>query len=114
MKKSPVETDKAPLKENNPRIDYNRRSNRSPSSKRRQTTLITTIIKPTPSDSSRSRSAHTPRVNIHHSSPSSTFQQWDPTTYYPHDYYYSSEGKPIRYITEIYDKTTNRFIPANC
>lgn len=111
-----MEKAKVQLKETEPMIESSRRSNRRASSKKRQTTVITTIVKPTTYESSRSRSAHTPRTHIHqhqHHHPTST-PRWDVTTFYPYDYYHSGNKKPTKYITEIYDKATKRFIPTNC
>lgn len=112
MKKISVGKGKTQLKENDLMIESGRRSNRGASSKKRETTVITTIVKPTAYQSSRSRSAHTSRTqNSHYSSPTS---HWNVSSVYPYEYYHSGNKKPTRYITEIYDKATNRFIPANC
>jgi hypothetical protein len=90
-------------------------SNHSAPSKRRQTTLITNIVK-RPTQASRSHSAHANRKQRSHyrfySPSSSSSEQWDVTTYYPANYHIFEEEKPTRYITEIYDKATNRYIPT--
>ncbi len=94
-------------------------SNHVAPSKRRQTTLITNIVKRPSSHTSRSHSAHTGHEQVNHynmfSPPSSSStQQWNVTTYYPPNYHTSREEKQTKYITEIYDKATNRFIQTTC
>ena len=110
IKKIPVEEGKIHhrrMKENTA-VKSSSKSSHSNSSKKRQSALITTIIKPTSSHAPRSHSAHTGRTQGNHHNASS--QQWNVSTYYPN----VKEEKPTKYITEIYDKATNRFIPANC
>ena len=105
IKKIPVEegrTHHRRMKENT-----TGKSRHSNSSKKRQSALITTIIKPTP-HTPRSHSAHTGRIQSNHHPPSASSSS-SQQTYYPT----VKEQKPTKYITEIYDKATNRFIPAN-
>ncbi len=83
-------------------------------SKKRQSALITSIVKRAPTQTSRSHSAHTDRTQVNHFPPSSSTQQWNVTTYYSANHQLSKKEKPTKYITEIYDKTTNRFIPTTC
>jgi hypothetical protein len=83
-------------------------SNYVAASKKRQSALITSITK-------RSQSANVDRrqVNYHkYSSPTASMQQWNVITYYPTNYPVPKGETRARYITEIYDKATNRFIPA--
>jgi len=91
------------------------------SSKRRHTTVIANIVKRAPSQTSRSHSqtsrshsAHNGRRQVNYFSPSPSTQQWNVSTYYLTNYHKSNEEKQTKYITEIYDKATNRFIPTTC
>ncbi len=54
-------------------------------------------------------------VNPHnHSMFDITPQQWDFINNYPTHYGDSNEHVKTNYITEIYDRATNRFIPTTC
>jgi hypothetical protein len=54
-------------------------------------------------------------VNHHnHSLFDLTPQQWDFINNYPTKYGDSKEHVKTNYITEIYDRATNRFIPTTC
>jgi len=56
-----------------------------------------------------------PHVNHHnHSMLELTPQQWDFINNYPTQYGDSNEHVKTTYITEIYDRATNRFIPTTC
>lgn len=97
-------------------IEVTSSSHTAPAKKRLSTMVINTVQRP-PSHSSRSQSAHTDRGQTsYHSfhSPSISNPQWNVTTYYPTNHHKSNERKPTKYITEIYDKATNRYIPAKC
>lgn len=90
-------------------------SNHTAPAKKRLSTVLIDPVKESISHQSRSRSAHTDRKQVahhHYHSPSVASHHWNVTTYYPKDYYKSAE--PTKYITEIYDKATNRYIPTNC
>jgi len=91
-------------------------SNHIAPSKRRQSALITNIVKRPPFYTPRSHSANTGRTQVNHYShyPFSSPSQWNVTTYYPTNYHKFKEEKQTKYITEIYDKATNRFIPTKC
>ena len=41
-------------------------------------------------------------------------QQWNFLNQYPDNLLGSNERMPTKYITEIYDRATNRFIPTTC
>ena len=43
-----------------------------------------------------------------------TPQQWSLINNYTPDFYGSDQPMPTKYITEIYDRATNRFIPTTC
>ena len=40
--------------------------------------------------------------------------QWHFLNQYPSNYHTSTEHAQVKYITEIYDRATNRFIPTTC
>ncbi|CAF3010952.1 unnamed protein product [Rotaria sp. Silwood2] len=85
--------------------------------KKRPGAFITNIVKQTNSSSSRSRSAHSDRIQMNHqnySSPSNTAEQWEIIPYYYKNNRKLQEQKQTKYITEIYDKATKRFIPITC
>ncbi len=85
-------------------------SNYTAASKKRQSALIASITK-------RSQSANVDRRHVNHYnyySPSLYNQRWNVLTYYPSNYHLPREETRTKYITEIYDKATNRFIPATC
>lgn len=56
--------------------------------------------------------------HVQHYDPASTIalseQQWNFLNHYPDNFFSPNEYKPTRYITEIYDRATNRFIPTTC
>jgi len=65
----------------------------------------------------RSNTANLNRLNVnhhHHPSFDLTPQQWDFINNYPANYGGSNEYVKTNYITEIYDRATNRFIPTTC
>lgn len=75
--------------------------------KKRQSAYYTEIVKqPSPKTTTRSHSAHTRSEKINQ-------EQWNVTTYYPSNWHHPKEKQPVKYITEIYDKATNRYIRAN-
>ncbi|CAF1078351.1 unnamed protein product [Rotaria sp. Silwood1] len=85
--------------------------------KKRPNALITSIVKQNHSPSSRSHSAHAGRKHISHYKHPSTSpdaKQWEIVPYHSKNNYTFQEETPTKYITEIYDKATNRFIPIRC
>jgi len=92
-------------------------SDRAQSQKKRQSVLATSITKRSSSETPRSHSAHNSRTHITYSNHfpyPPTNQQWNVVTYYPANQRTSKEQSQTKYITEIYDKATKRFIPATC
>ncbi|CAF2116447.1 unnamed protein product [Rotaria magnacalcarata] len=92
-------------------------SNHVAPSKKRPNSYITSIVKQPTSPTYRSHSTHSDRIytnNYDHYSPSTTTEQWnDYTSCYRNDRG-SQEPEQATYITEVYDKATNRFIPTTC
>jgi hypothetical protein len=65
----------------------------------------------------RSNTANLNRIHVtqqHHPSFDLTPQQWDFINNYPAHYGGTNEYVKTNYITEIYDRATNRFIPTTC
>ena len=90
-----------------------------PSMKRSSTKKTKTKnVKEHPSQISRSDSSnikHSQDNNHRHPSPYVlTPQQWNVINSYPTNYYGHHQHVQINYITEIYDRATNRFIPTTC
>jgi hypothetical protein len=92
-------------------------SDRAQSQKKRQSVVATSITKRSSSETPRSQSAHNSRTHItysnHFAYPPAN-QQSNVITYYPANQRTSKEQPQTKYITEIYDKATKRFIPATC
>lgn len=66
---------------------------------------------------SRSNTGNFDRSHVtqpYHPSFDLTPQQWDFINNYPSNYGLSNEYVKTNYITEIYDRATNRFIPTTC
>lgn len=119
--KKPKEKIRVPSKEKmiaESNIEVSSSSHVAPS-KRRSSAYITNIIKQTVSSPTRSYSAHSNRGDTSHYydyyAPSSTHEPRNNTSpyYYEHDRRLRERTR-TRYITEIYDKATNRFIPTTC
>ena len=93
-------------------------SNNSLRPKRRSSTKKKTKdTKQSPSEVPRSSTGNLNRSHAtHHNHPSFdlTPQQWDFINNYPAYYGTSNESMKTNYITEIYDRATNRFIPTTC
>ncbi|CAF1493499.1 unnamed protein product [Adineta steineri] len=86
-------------------------------SKKRQSVLISNIVKRSSSEAPRSHPAHLGRTQVTYFDQvpySQTIEEWDVITHYPANYRTSNEQPQGKYITEIYDKATKRFIPATC
>jgi hypothetical protein len=66
---------------------------------------------------SRSNTVDLNRSHVNHYNYSTfdlTPQQWDFINNYPTNFGDSNEHVKTKYITEIYDRATNRFIPTTC
>jgi hypothetical protein len=93
-------------------------SNKSLRPKHRSSTRKKTKdTKQSTSEMPRSNTGNLNRLHVthhHHPSFDLTPQQWDFITNYPAHYGAANESMKTNYITEIYDRATNRFIPTTC
>jgi hypothetical protein len=62
----------------------------------------------------RSNTGNLHRSQVNHPSFGLTPQQWDFINNYPANFGGTNEHIKTKYITEIYDRATNRFIPTTC
>ena len=92
-------------------------SQKSLRSKQRSSMKKTKETKQLSPDVSRSNTENFNRSHVnqtYHPSFDLTPQQWDFINNYPSHYGLSNEYVKTNYITEIYDRATNRFIPTTC
>jgi hypothetical protein len=106
-------------KSNKIRLESSSSHSALPSKKRSSTKKTKTKnVKEYPSQISRSDTdnlKHSQDNNHQHPSPYVlTPQQWNVINSYPTNYYGHHQHVQINYITEIYDRATNRFIPTTC
>lgn len=86
-------------------------------SKKRSNTLVSTIVKRSSSEAPRSHVNQLGRTQVTYLDElpyTSLNEDWDIVNYYPTVQHTSNDQQPGKYITEIYDKATKRFIPASC
>ncbi|CAF2992261.1 unnamed protein product [Rotaria socialis] len=92
-------------------------SNHVAPSKKRPNAYITSIVRPETSPTYRSHSTHSDHINTNNYDyypPSTTTEQWNDYTSCYRNGRRSREPEQATYITEVYDKATNRFIPTTC
>lgn len=92
-------------------------SNHAAPGRAKRNGYLANIVKRSPSPTLRSHSAHINGKKGEHydyTTYSTAGQKWNVITYYPKHDRKHQEHTQTKYITEIYDKATNRFIPTTC